>query len=267
MLAVTMRAPSTRRKRSLLRALLATAIVGCGGSEPATETPPPAPHRDRVIVIHGFGPSRAICAPLAEALEDEGFSVELLEYPSSTASFERGGEILAASLDRLAADPTVRVVHLVTHSMGGIVARSALRERIPEKLGRIVMIAPPNRGSPKANLFAPAFSWWLDPLAELTTHEESAVNRLPPVSNLTVGVIAGANDWTVPPEYTAVEGATDSITYEKGLGATHNGLVLGNAEVRRQIVHFLDHGVFDHAPRPEDGSDAESAMQGNGAAR
>jgi hypothetical protein len=43
--------------------------------------------------------------------------------------------------------------------------------------------------------------------------------------------------------------------------------VLGNAEVRRQIVHFLDHGVFDHAPRPEDGSDAESAMQGNGAAR
>lgn len=243
-----MRIPSSYR---LLPWCAALTFVSCGGGEADEVAPPASPGRDWIVVVHGFGPTQNLCAPLASELEASGFSTLLFDYPSATESFSRGGELLRAELDRLAADPTVRKIHLVTHSMGGIVSRVALRDHTPVKLGRIVMIAPPNRGSPKANVFAPLFSWWLDPLGELRTHDDSAVNRLPPVRGLCVGVIAGDNDWTVPPEYTTLEGAADLLLYEEGFAATHNGLMLTNDDLPRQVIFFLDHGVFDRTPRED----------------
>ena len=232
----------------LLTLALATGCVSSdfdASSDPSTGKPV-------VIVVHGFGPTRALCVPLGRAIQAEGFRVEVFDYPATTEPVAVGGALLRERMLELDVDPTVSEYHVVTHSMGGIVTRVALLDGRPHKIGRVVMVAPPNRGSPKAKFFAPAFSWWLEPLSDLSSAPESMVNALPPIRGVEVGVIAGQADWTVAPEFTPVAGATDWLVLSNGwLATTHNGLVLDNDEARRQILYFIEHGTFDHSAAPE----------------
>ena len=46
-------------------------------------------------------------------------------------------------------DPGKRI-HLVAHSMGALVVREYLARGKPERLGRVVLLAAPNQGSPIA---------------------------------------------------------------------------------------------------------------------
>lgn len=223
-----------------------TLLVACVSSdfEPGTDSPNGKPV---VLVVHGLGPTRALCAPLGRAIQDEGYRVEVFDYPATTSPVAVGGALLRERMLELDLDPSVSQYHVVTHSMGGIVTRLAIRDGRPEKLGRVVMVAPPNKGSPKAKFFAPAFSWWIEPLSELSSAPDSMVNGLPPIQGVEVGIVAGAADWTVAPEFTPLEGATDFLVLDNGwFATTHNGLVLSNDEARRQILHFIEHGRFDH---------------------
>jgi pimeloyl-ACP methyl ester carboxylesterase len=236
----------------VLALALGSAVAGCASGPDESEgsrSETTSPRSDHVLVLHGFGPTAHIVAPLAEYLAEQGFQAAVFEYESSTESFWVGADSLRTRLAEMDADPAVRRIHIVGHSMGGIVTRAALAQSVPRKIGRVVMIASPNSGAPRADFFAPLLGWWLEPLRELGTGTDSAVAALPPVSGFEVGVLAGARDWTVPIESTRVEGAADWLVLDNGrVGATHTGLALANDEARRQIVFFLDHGRFDHPP-------------------
>jgi pimeloyl-ACP methyl ester carboxylesterase len=70
-----------------------------------------------------------------------GFDARFFAYDWRKGLDELGAS-LAKELERLAP----RRVHLVAHSMGGMVARAALKHA-PQNLGRIVMLGTPNHGS------------------------------------------------------------------------------------------------------------------------
>lgn len=211
--------------------------------------------RELVFMTHGIASTRWLLWPLSRRLRQRGFATRLYGYPSVWWSNRSHGKKLAGVLRRLA--PRFDRVHLVVHSMGGIVARCALEEPLPENFGRVVMIAPPNRGSHMATRLAcDSRSWFWNQfvvrphrlasstLVELVDTPDSFVNRLGPAPpGIEIGVVAASHDNVLHPEQTHLDGEAD----HRVARGWHTG-VLWTRQTAELTEQFLREGSFGEAP-------------------
>lgn len=222
--------------------------------------------KDLVVLLHGIGHAPWNMYGLERRLRREGYAVLNLGYPSlrndlgALAAWLDARLRLAGAWDR----PDGGRVHFVTHSMGGLVTRrylEAFRAHIPpEKMGRVVMIAPPNGGSEVADLLKnfPPYKWAFGPAGqELTTAARAGDITVPWYET---GIIAGTKSWPYPEARFLFGGPNDgrvSVDSAKLPGmtdfiavpATHS-FIAWRADVGKMVISYLECGKFIEVQDP-----------------
>jgi alpha-beta hydrolase superfamily lysophospholipase len=197
--------------------------------------------REAVLLVHGHAAPAVLLEPLRHALTRQGFCAVNWRYDSLRGSIETHAARLAATAKELDEDAAVARLHFVGHSMGAIVVRRALAINRPPKLGRVVLLAPPNRGARLADVALRLFGRRLTAAKELCSHPESYVNRLASAADLDCGVIAASWDHAVSLASTHLPGERDHMV----LRSLHT-LPL-HRHTPAQVGHFLREGRFMRA--------------------
>lgn len=195
--------------------------------------------RECVALVHGFLANNSVMWLLGRRLRNRGYRTRIWGYWNHGCSLLVHADRFAKELATLDADPSIERIHLVGHSMGGIVELAALDRYRPSKLGRMVMLGSPSRGSFVATRMASTFGRLLKPVAELTTAPDSLVNRLPMPEGVEIGSIAAKYDALVSEESTHPEAPHEHVV----LPTWHTGLVLRN-DAADLVAGFLATGRF-----------------------
>jgi len=217
-----------------------------------------ASQKETVVILHGIAKTSKSMSSIEIVLKQAGYNTINITYPSTTKSLEN----IAAHLRKNElSEPFWKkenTVHFVTHSMGGLVARQYLdsyKGVIPkDKLGNVVMIAPPNKGSSIADTLhklAP-YKWYYGPAgSELTTIVQSK-NKSDIYYDL--GIIAGKKEWPyfiaalfisgksdgrVSVEQTKIKGMKDHSV----VNGTHT-FIMNKKDVHKLILKFLKSSRF-----------------------
>jgi pimeloyl-ACP methyl ester carboxylesterase len=198
---------------------------------------------------------------LAEALQSAGYHVANIAYPSRELSVEALAEFAIPLGTQACEQADAQTTHFVTHSLGGILVRQYYRTHSSEKVGRVVMLGPPNQGSEVVDTLrdAPGFELLNGPAGmQLGTDAHGIPAQLGPV-NFQLGVIAGTksinlllstmlpdpDDGKVSLASTQVEGMKDFVA----LPVSH-ALMMRNDVVIDQVKHFLRNGRFAASQDP-----------------
>lgn len=206
-----------------------------------------------VVLLHGLIRSPSAMNKMADTLRSDGFTVVNQGYPSRRHTID----ILAnlAIPPALQQCPEDETIHFVTHSLGGILVRQYLSTNQIEKLGRVVMMGPPNNGSEVVDELAgfPGFKLINGEAGlQLGTGVDSVPNLLGPAT-YDVGIIAGdrsinwilstiipgTDDGKVSVASSRLKGMRDHIV----MPVTHP-FMMKNDSVIKQVIFYLKNGKF-----------------------
>lgn len=207
------------------------------------------------MLLHGLWRTRRSMSRLARRLEASGYHVVNAGYASRRAPVEELADTVTSAV--ALCDP-LAPLHVVTHSMGGILLRQALAaDATLRRPSRVVMLGPPNHGSEVIDRLGglPGAGWLLGPAGrQLGAGDDGIAARLPPLpSDVQLGVVAGdlsinlllsrvlpgPDDGAVTVASTRLDGMAEHVV----LPIPHPFLMTARRAVDHAL-HFLAHGAF-----------------------
>lgn len=206
---------------------------------------------EMVILVHGLWLHGVVFAWYRRRLARRGFPSRAFSYPSVRRGLSENARALA---DFVAAQNAGRI-HLVGHSLGGLVVLAMLAERTDPRLGRVVLLGSPVNGSH----CAAGLLRWPGGAAMLGRSLRDWLAGSPPAlpAGVAVGVVAGSrslglgriirglpkpNDGVVAVAETRLAAARDSVV----LPVAHSQMLISNTCID-QVANFLNTGNFSHA--------------------
>ncbi|AGB24580.1 PGAP1-like protein [Mycobacterium sp. JS623] len=132
-------------------------LVG-GGLERASSLSPQmqpctAPWTCPVLLVHGFGGTRSSWSVVAQTLSARGLSVYAVAYAPFGVSVARLADELVAEVGEILSRTGAAKVHLVGHSLGGVVIAQAIADGgLDGLVDTVVTLGSPFGGSPLADL-------------------------------------------------------------------------------------------------------------------
>ena len=205
----------------------------------------------RVVLVHGLWMNSLALFPMHAQLARHGFRVTRFGYASVRKVPEHNAERLAHFVGSLPDNP----IHLVGHSMGGVMILQMLKNHNDPRIQRVVLLGSPVTGSRAGrDLSRTAGGRWMLGRS-LPLWSDGKAPQTP--ANVEIGVIAGdlplglgrlfarlpkPNDGVVAVDETHIDGAADALV----LHVNHTGMILSTA-VARQVCAFLKDGRFVRA--------------------
>jgi pimeloyl-ACP methyl ester carboxylesterase len=202
-----------------------------------------------VLLVHGLWMNRVVMLYLARQLRRHGFDARAVGYYSAMHDLARNARLVAGAI---AAIDSPRV-HVVAHSLGGVVALAALRDHPDARVRRVVLLGSPLAGSASGRSLAA--KRWGAPLLGTTRALWGDMPRLEIPSGVEAGAIAGErrlglgrliglavplpNDGVVAIEETKHPQLADHLV----MRVAHSEMLVSGA-VARQAAAFLESGRF-----------------------
>lgn len=213
-----------------------------------------------VLLVHGITRSSKSMAAYREPLEKAGLQVFPFDYPSTRVDLNTSAEYLHQVIESLEG---IERLHIVAHSMGGVVARTYRAKHHDERLTRLVLVGSPQKGAEladlardKANLI---FKPILGPAGQQLISDQAGFLAKLPIPDVEFAVIAGGrppdglnplipgdDDGLVSVASTRLSGAADYL-YVESLHLALNR----NATAHAATVRFLQTGKLREEGDPQ----------------
>ncbi len=203
-----------------------------------------------VVLVHGLWMHGVALTLQRRRIARSGYRAVAYSYPTMQLTLEQNARRLGSFCARLDDER----IHLVGHSLGGIVILDMLRQAPPARPGRVVLLGSPYQGSTAAVALGRSRAGCA--MLGCSISEWLQRDKRGDWSRFEIGVIAGSknrglgrivapelpvpNDGVVSVAETGVPGMRAQIV----LPVSHTGMMFSNA-VARQALAFIDHGSFD----------------------
>jgi pimeloyl-ACP methyl ester carboxylesterase len=206
---------------------------------------------ETVILIHGLWMHGFVMLPHQHWVRTGGFAARRFSYPSWRNSLADNVDLLSSFVNKTPG----AVIHIIAHSLGGLVTLEMLSHEPDARIRRIVLMGTPYSGCHGGRTLAtrPVLGrlvgrtfkdWFGQPRPTLQTAVEIGViaGTRPIGLGRMIPGLARPSDGVVAVDETHISTAKDSIE----LNVSHSGMLVSRA-CAEQITGFLRTGRFIHA--------------------
>jgi triacylglycerol lipase len=195
----------------------------------------PRSERIPVLLVHGYAGTEFMWHPLRTALSTAGFDqVVALRYNAFRADIHQIADWLVDQAERTMMACGTRQIHLIGHSMGGLIIRDAVQARgLGNRARTVVTLATPHHGTPYARLVPGPCARQMHPgssfLRGLTAHDRGGPTRWVDIRATEDRVVTAGPDEKAP-------GRADLVQVSHRAG--HRSITR-HPEVVARVVHEL----------------------------